>query len=117
MDMKIVNNTAMWERIAQYAKKAGRTGIRPVLLLYYVMTSSDTPKSDKFLIVSALSYLVFPMDVLSSKRLPVIGWIDEVMSLAVAYRKACKYVTPEIEAKVDALLDKWFPEYTLDVGM
>lgn len=117
MDMKIVNNTAMWESIAQYAKKVGRTGIRPVLLLYYVMTSSDTPKSDKFLIVSSLSYLVFPMDVLSSKRLPVIGWIDEVMSLAVAYRKVCKYITPEMEAKADALLDKWFPEYTLGVEM
>lgn len=57
-------------------------------------------------------YLVFPIDFISAKRLPIIGWIDEVVSLSVAYQKVSKNITPEIERKTDELLDRWFPEYT-----
>lgn len=35
-----------------------------------------------------------------------------LVSLTVAYQKVCKYITPEMEDKTDALLNKWFPEYT-----
>ena len=58
------------------------------------------------------TYLVFPIDLISAKRLPIIGWIDEAFSLYVAYQKVNKNITPEIEHKTDALLDKWFPEHT-----
>lgn len=62
------------------------------------------------LIVAALSYLVLPVDLISAKRLPVIGWIDEAVSLVYAYKKVCRYVTPEIESEVDNILERWFPE-------
>ena len=60
-----------WEKIADYAKLVGRTTARPVLLLYYVLRSPETPSSDKMLIVAALSYLILPIDLISAKRLPV----------------------------------------------
>lgn len=87
-----------------------RTTARPVLLLYYVLRSPETPSSDKMLIVAALSYLVLPIDLISAKRLPIIGWIDEAVSLVYAYKKVCRYVTPEIESEVDNILERWFPE-------
>ena len=99
-----------WEKIADYAKLVGRTTARPVLLLYYVLRSPETPSSDKMLIVAALSYLILPIDLISAKRLPVIGWIDEAFSLVYAYKKVCRYVTPEIESEVDNILERWFPE-------
>lgn len=108
----IINYAALWDRIGEYARKAGRLTTRPMLLLYYVMVSKDTPKKDKALILSTLSYLVLPIDILDAKRLPIIGWFDEIASLSVTYQKVCKNITPEIETKVDTLLDKWFPEYT-----
>lgn len=108
---KIMNYAVLWDRIGEYARKAGRVTTRPVLLLYYVMVSKDTPRKDKMLIFSTLSYLVLPIDVLDAKRLPIIGWFDEIASLSVTYQKVCKNITPEIEMKVDTLLDKWFPEY------
>ena len=98
------------EKIVDYAKLAGRTTARPVLLLYYVLRSNETPSSDKMLIVAALSYLILPIDLISAKRLPVIGWIDEAFSLVYAYKKVCRYVTPEIESEVDNILERWFPE-------
>ena len=105
-----INYSALWERICEYARKAGRVTARPVLLLYFVMTSDSTPWKDKMLIFSTLSYLVLPIDILDAKRLPIIGWFDEITSLAVTYQKVRKNITPEIGEKVDAILDKWFPD-------
>lgn len=108
----IIDTAVLKEKLQEYAIKVGRISARPLLLLYFIMVSKDTPKSDKLMILSTLSYLVFPIDLISAKRLPVIGWIDEAFSLSVAYQKVSKNITPEIERKTDALLDKWFPENT-----
>lgn len=108
----IIDTAVLKDKLQEYAIKVGRISARPLLLLYFIMVSKDTPKSDKLMILSTLSYLVFPIDLISAKRLPVIGWIDEAFSLSVSYQKVSKNITPEIERKTDALLDKWFPEYT-----
>lgn len=107
-----IDMAVLKDRLHEYALKIGRINARPLLLLCFIMVSKDTPKSDKLMILSTLSYLVFPIDLISAKRLPVIGWIDEAFSLSVAYQKVSKNITPEIERKTDALLDKWVPEYT-----
>jgi uncharacterized membrane protein YkvA (DUF1232 family) len=108
----IINYDVLWDRISSFASKAGRVTTRPILLLFYVMKSKETPWEDKLLVFSTLSYVVFPVDILDAKRLPIIGWFDEIASLSVTYQKLCKNITPEIEEKVDAILDNWFPEYT-----
>lgn len=107
-----INYDVLWDKLSTFAIKAGRVTTKPVLLLFFVMKSKDTPKADKLLVFSALSYLVFPIDILDAKRLPIIGWFDEIASISVAYQKVCKHITPEMETKVDAILDRWFPEYT-----
>ena len=110
MKKNLIDYELLWEKITDYAKVTGRTTARPVLLLYYVLRSPETPSSDKMLIVAALSYLVLPIDLISAKRLPIIGWIDEAVSLVYAYKKVCRYVTPEIGSEVDNILERWFPE-------
>ena len=115
MKQSIINYQFLWERITHYAKTAGKASARPVLLLYYILKSPTTPKSDKILIISAISYLVFPIDILSAKRLPIIGWIDEIVSLTYAYQKVCKHITPEIELTVNDILDKWFSETEYEI--
>lgn len=108
---KIIDYDMLWQEIGRYAKKVGRASTRPVLLLYYVMKSPSTPKSEKIMLASAIAYVVLPVDLISAKRLPIIGWLDEVVSLTVAYQKICKYITPEMEQKADKVLDRFFPEY------
>lgn len=107
----IIDYQELWDRIKDYAYKVGRLAVRPVLLLYYVMRSEETPWKDKLTIFGALAYLVLPVDLLDAKRLPIIGWLDEITSLAVAVQRMSKYITPEIEAKADSILDQWFPQY------
>ena len=106
------NYDVLWDKLSAFAIKAGRVTTRPALLLFFVMKSKDTPKADKLLVFSALSYLVFPIDILDAKRLPIIGWFDEIASISVAYQKVCKHITPELEVKVDDILDEWFSEFT-----
>ena len=108
----IIDTAALKDKLQEYATKVGRISARPLLLLYFIMVSKDTPKSDKLIILSTISYFVFPIDLISAKRIPIIGCIDEVLSLSVAYQKMSKNITLEIERKTDALLDKWFPEYS-----
>lgn len=109
---QIINYNLLWQGILEYAKKVGRASARPVLLLYYVMTSANTPMSEKLALATAVAYVVLPIDLLKAKRIPIIGWLDEVVALSVAYNKVRKYITPDMEKKADALLDKWLPEYT-----
>lgn len=111
-NMKLDNfeNLMFW--IGKYAKKVGRVTARPIILTYYVMMDDRTPMSDKMALGTAIAYVVLPIDLLSAKRLPIIGWLDEVMSLSVAYQKVQSHVTKEMERKADELLDEWFPEYT-----
>ena len=89
-----IDYTTIGDGIKAYTKKVGRVAARPVLLLYYMMKSDETPWKDKLTIFGALAYIVLPIDLLSAKRLPIIGWIDEVVSLAVAVQRMQKYITP-----------------------
>ncbi len=98
----------LWCRICKWSKVAGRTATRPVLLMWYVMRSKNTPCKDKWAIFGSLAYLIFPIDILDAKRVPIIGWLDEVISLAVLVQKMSKHITPEMEVKADEQLDKWF---------
>ena len=107
----IINYNVLWDKIGEYTQKAGKVTTRPVLLLFFVLMSKETPWKDKIMILSTLSYLVLPIDIIDAKRLPVIGWSDEIASLSVAYQKVCKYITPEMEKKVDAILDKWYSDH------
>lgn len=100
---------ALWQSIGKWACKAGRSATRPVLLMWYIMRSPDTPRKDKWAIFASLAYLVLPIDILDAKRLPIIGWLDEVASLAVLVQKMSKHITPEIEARADEQLNRWFP--------
>lgn len=107
-----LNYNALWESTCKWSRKAGRAATRPVLLMWYVLRDKNTPRKDKWAIFASLAYLMLPIDILDAKRLPIIGWLDEVASLAVLIQKMSKYITPEMESLADEQLDKWFPEYT-----
>ena len=102
----------LWKNMGNFCKHAGRAGAMPVLLLYQVMRSKDTPVADKWMVASAIAYVVLPIDLIRADRLPIIGWIDEIVSLSVAYEKVSKYVTPEMRRRAEEWLDRWIPVYT-----
>ena len=104
----IFDYQVLWTKLKGYALSIGRIAAKPVLLLYYVMMSNETPWKDKAAIFGALAYVILPVDLLDAKRLPILGWLDEVASLAVAIKQMSKYVTPEMEIRAEAQLNAWF---------
>ena len=108
MQNNSTNISLLWDKVCDYAKKAGRVAARPVLLLYYVMTDPNTQRYDKVAIGAALAYLVLPVNLVSMKRHPLFGWIDEAASIAVIAEKMKHLVTIEMESRAADQLDKWF---------
>ena len=70
MKKNLIDYELLWEKITDYAKVTGRTTARPVLLLYYVLRSPETPSSDKMLIVACLLYTSPSPRDLSTSRMP-----------------------------------------------
>ena len=50
MKTSIIDTKVLKDKLHEYAMKVGRISARPLLLLYFIMVSKDTPKSDKLLI-------------------------------------------------------------------
>lgn len=101
----------LWRGVCKWSIKAGREATRQVLLLWFVMKSPDTPRKDRLALFASIAYLVFPVDIVDSKRLPIIGWFDEIMSIVIAYDKMQKHITPEMRARADRIVSEWFPVY------
>ena len=60
------------------------------------------------IIGAALAYQVLPFDLLPKSKFGLLGFLDNAAALYYAYKKVQKSITPAIEAKVEATMQKWF---------
>lgn len=98
----------IWNCIWATAKDLGRETTRIALELFYVMKSPDTGFMDKALIGAALGYQFLGEDLIDSDEHPILGLLDNGITLLFAYSRVKANVTPEISDHVEALLDDWF---------
>lgn len=94
------------------AAKAGRTTTKMMLELFYVLKSPKTSTANKAIIVAALGYQSLPKDLLPRKKFGLFGFLDNGITLAVAYNRVKSSITPEIEQQVTNTLNIWFGENT-----
>ena len=104
----------MWNYIQRYAAKGGREITKTVLELFYVMKSQNTGIMDKTLIGAALAYQLLPEDLLPRDKFGILGFLDNGVTLAFAYNRVKKLVTPQIENQVGTILNQWFGEEDTD---
>lgn len=104
----------MWNYIQRYAAKGGREITKTVLELFYVMKSPNTGIMDKTLIGAALAYQLLPEDLLPRDKFGILGFLDNGVTLAFAYNRVKKLVTPQIENQVGIILNQWFGEEEAD---
>lgn len=107
VDWKQLSSRA-WDRIISASKKIGRSASRYALLFYYTLTEGALTTLDKALLYAGIIYIVIPGDLLPRRILGLLGALDDAAVIAWVYNKVRKNITPEIEAKVEATLDKWF---------
>ena len=105
------NPNAMWEKIADVAKKAGVKVVYGVLLLYYVATDPNTSTADKAKIYGAIGYFILPVDLVPD-AIPMVGYSDDLTAIKSDQTWALKAVwdniTPATHAKARQRLQNWF---------
>lgn len=100
------SDDGFWSTIRKAAKSAGVAVLRPAFELYYSMESPDTPAWAKTVAVGALGYLVFPIDAVPD-FLPVVGFSDDVLTMAAAIGSLGRYVTIDIKNKAKVKAEEW----------
>ena len=102
------NINALMDKLRPWALKAGRVATRPLLQFYYVLNDENTSALDRLLIYAAIVYTILPMDLLPRAVFGFLGVLDDGVAMLYVYKKIKDKITPEINAKVDDLLNEWF---------
>ncbi len=110
---KEYSEKGLMKKLQKYARKAGIKIVYSTLLLYYVLLSKDVPLEKKGLIISALGYLILPIDLIPD-GIPVLGFSDDAAVLLYAIHTVRSYITPEIEKQAKAKLGDWFESFTME---
>ena len=98
---------SFWEKLAHFAKAAGREVVEKALMLYFALIDADTPAWAKAVIVTALGYFVVPLDAIPDVA-PVIGYGDDLGALAAAFGMVAMHVKPEHRRMAEEKLRVWF---------
>ena len=101
-------------KIKEYAVKAGRVAVRPILQFYYVMSDAETTTMEKAMIYAAIIYTVSPISIIPSAVYHIFGILDEGAAILFVYNKIKDKITPSINLKVDDTIEEWFgPDYSV----
>jgi uncharacterized membrane protein YkvA (DUF1232 family) len=96
-----------WSKVKNFAVAAGREVIEKALWLYYAAQAPETPVWAKTAIYAALAYFVMPLDAIPDV-LPVVGYTDDLGTLAAAVATVSMYITADVKAQAQQKLVDWF---------
>ncbi|KIM10283.1 MAG: hypothetical protein KU37_10810 [Sulfuricurvum sp. PC08-66] len=106
---KAFSEDGFWEKIKNFALKAGKEVVEKALILYYVLQEKSTPIWAKSAIIGALGYFISPLDAIPD-LVPVVGFSDDLGVMVAAFAVVASSVTDDIKAKANAKLAEWFGE-------
>lgn len=108
---------ALMDKLRPWALKVGRVATRPLLQFYFVMEDEKTSTLDRVLIYAAIIYTIVPMDFMPRSVMKLLGVLDDGVAMLYVYNKIKTRITPEINARVEDVLNDWFGvEYELVEG-
>lgn len=98
---------SFWDKLKNFALKAGREVIEKALWLYYAAQQPATPAWAKSVIYGALAYFVLPLDAVPD-AIPVAGFTDDLGALAAAVATVSMFITDEVKRQAERKLRDWF---------
>jgi uncharacterized membrane protein YkvA (DUF1232 family) len=101
------SDDGFWKKLGRHALAAGREVVEKALTLYYCLMDGDTPAWAKGVIIGALGYLIWPLDVVPD-FVPVVGYGDDLGVLAGALVTVALHVKDVHVRKATATLRCWF---------
>ena len=102
-----------WNTVKKYGDRAGKKTVYYSLLLFYTAKSPEVPKSSKMIIVGALSYLIFPIDLIPD-FIPVIGLADDAAVIVTAVYKVMSHIDVDIKNKAKQKMSRFFKNAEID---
>lgn len=101
------SDDGFWDKVKNYAKKAGKGVLEPALKMYFAAKDSDTPTWAKTTIFGALGYFIFPIDVIPDLA-PIVGYSDDLGVLAAAISSVAAHIKDEHVQQAKEKLKLWF---------
>ena len=98
---------SFWNKVKNFALKAGREVIEKALWLYYAAQQPSTPAWARTVIYGALAYFVLPVDAMPD-AIPLAGFTDDLGALAAALGTVSMYVTSEVKTMAADKMKDWF---------
>lgn len=107
---KYFSESDLLDKIKKVAAVAGITVIYPVHILWKLFNSEDVPAEEKAIIIAALGYFIFPMDLIADIA-PGIGYADDAAALMTALKMTLENINQELTNDVKKNLHEWFGEF------
>lgn len=101
------SDDSFWEKLKNFATKAGCIVIKHALVLYYCLLDSDTPAWAKATIVAALGYFISPIDAIPDAIIGA-GFTDDLGVLTLALATVEAHVKAEHTERAEEKLRSWF---------
>ena len=106
-EAEVVGSSVVDESLLQkILLRAGRTIAQPALEAFELMTDISTPPQVRLSMLTALTYLIMPLDLMPD-FIPVAGFSDDLVALTAVISLWSSYVTPEIKNRARTKLDRW----------
>lgn len=86
------------EKVSKSSKVIGKDLVFKSLLLFYALKEKTTPKWAKTTIVSALMYLIFPLDAIPD-IIPIVGYTDDLGVIVLALGSVYLSINDIVRAK------------------
>ncbi len=104
---KHYSDNGFWSKLKKFGKRAGEKTVYYSLLLFYTAKDPAVPKSSKMIILGALGYLIFPVDLIPD-FIPVVGLADDATVIAAAVYKVFQHIDDDIKNKAKQKLNEIF---------
>jgi uncharacterized membrane protein YkvA (DUF1232 family) len=107
MNARAYFDANFWEKVKNFALRAGRNVIEKALWLYYAAQRPDTPAWARTVIYSALVYFISPVDAIPDIT-PVVGYVDDLGVLAAAFGMGGLHIDDTVREETQKKLAEWF---------
>lgn len=98
-----------WQKLARYAKIAGKEVVQKALWLFYASQHADTPGWAKAVIYGALAYFILPVDAIPD-FIPVGGYVDDLGVLSAAVLTVLFFINSDVKEQARKKMSDWFGE-------
>ncbi|MEB3199054.1 MAG: YkvA family protein [Synechococcaceae cyanobacterium] len=109
VDAEVLESRVVDEAILlRLLRRAGRLVARPALECLELLLDPQTPYQARITVLAALTYLLFPVDLIPD-FIPAAGFTDDLVAITALLGLCTRHISPEIRQRAQRRLDRWFP--------